>query len=178
MPWTKRKGRPSNWRQLEKWKPLKGYEDLYFISNMGRIKQTHRTRHGVKQQYTRKIRYLSPSLTNDMPTVGLTDNQGKRTYHQVKNLVADNWLQPRHPGTLVEWRHRELFEDCSVYNIKEKGYTRWKNQKLTPEERDYIRDKIKKEYYRGIQADLARQFGLTKMAITQIKHQSEENNYK
>lgn len=73
---------------MEKWKPIKGYENLYIVSNTGKIKTVSRTvqrsRNGclpVKEkelaQYKDKYGYMGVSLQKD----------GKRRTEKVHRLV-------------------------------------------------------------------------------------------
>lgn len=65
----------------EQWKPVVGYEDLYFVSNLGRI-------YGIKRK-----RLISICLRKDGYTkVGLYKN-GIRTHFGVHRLVAQAFIE-------------------------------------------------------------------------------------
>lgn len=75
----------------EVWKDIPGYEGLYQVSNMGRVKSLPRTKIVVRE-YPSKI--LATSLSNGYPTVTLCI--GSKQYNmKVHHLVADAFLRKR-----------------------------------------------------------------------------------
>ena len=75
----------------ETWKDIKGYEGLYQVSNMGRIKSLERTvtkKNGRK--YTVKGRILKPGTDRDgYLLVILSNTSGKRKTFKVHRLVCE-----------------------------------------------------------------------------------------
>ena len=67
---------------MEVWKPIKGYEGLYEVSNMGRVRSL-RNNHG---NYREKI--MKPNKTKcGYLRVGLRDKEGKRKWFSIHRLV-------------------------------------------------------------------------------------------
>lgn len=71
---------PNNNKMKEKWKFIKGYEDLYEVSNFGRI----RNRKFVMKVYTDKAGYIY---------VALSKNKVSKKY-KVHRLVAGAFIRP------------------------------------------------------------------------------------
>jgi hypothetical protein len=77
--------------QIEVWKDIKGYEGLYQVSNMGRLKSLERTVAGKNgSERTIRERILKPS-TNEYGylRVCLCDSRGKRKFLSVHRLVCE-----------------------------------------------------------------------------------------
>ena len=73
----------------EIWKPIEGYEGLYEVSNLGRVKSLERyvgKRHHIKEKY----------LTNDVNQKGycrvLLSMNGKAKHYAVHRLVAEAFI--------------------------------------------------------------------------------------
>lgn len=75
---------------MEIWKDVKGYEGLYQVSNLGRVKGLPFFKTGVKG-YLMKERILKPGITEGYARVVLTKN-GVRTTMKVHRLVAAAFL--------------------------------------------------------------------------------------
>lgn len=70
----------------EKWKPVKGYEGFYSVSNCGRVKSLERTASGTNRRQSEKI--LTPVLGNrGYYSVNLCKN-GKQRRFYIHRLVA------------------------------------------------------------------------------------------
>jgi len=80
--------------QIEVWKDVKGYEGLYQVSNMGRVKSLERTvirKNGKKQ--TIRERILKPIVGQDgYLLVNLYDSSGKRKSFYAHRLVCETFL--------------------------------------------------------------------------------------
>lgn len=77
----------------EIWKPIKGYEGIYEVSNLGRIKSLERKvyadfKFGKTRTY--KERILKPGIVNGYQQVKLRDNSNKIVY--VHRLVAETFI--------------------------------------------------------------------------------------
>ena len=82
---------------IEQWKPVKGYEELYEVSNLGRVKS-------LNYNHTGKERILKPGkVGNGYLQVGLWKN-GKEKRFLVHRLVAIAFLP--NPEGLPEVNHR------------------------------------------------------------------------
>lgn len=65
--------------EKEIWRPIKGYENRYFVSNFGRVKGP--------------LKILKPSISNwGYERVRIVDNNGKRTSPRVHRLVAQAFI--------------------------------------------------------------------------------------
>ena len=99
----------------EIWKPIKGYEGLYEVSNWGRVKSL---KFG-------KERILKPSIRHGYYFVGLSKNGIVKTY-QVHRLVAEAFID--NPNNYKEVNHKdenklnnsvENLEWCDrLYNVR------------------------------------------------------------
>lgn len=93
----------------EKWKPVKGYEGLYEVSDFGRIKSLKRTetvKNKRGETYTRshKERILAQTLdgrSNYLQVMLCKDGKGKK--HLVHRLVANAFIE--NPLSLQEVNH-------------------------------------------------------------------------
>lgn len=92
----------------EQWKPIKGYEGFYEISNFGRVKSikrvvTSKTKNGKPSTKMLKERILSlQKSTNGYVQVGLSKEKEVRIY-RVHRLVADAFIA--NPDNLPEVNH-------------------------------------------------------------------------
>ena len=79
----------------ESWKNIKGYEGLYQVSNMGRVKSLERTvtrKNGIKQ--TIRERILKPSTDKDgYLLVSLYNGRGKVKTFKVHRLVCEAFYE-------------------------------------------------------------------------------------
>ena len=89
----------------EIWKPIKGYEGLYEVSNLGRIKSLVNN----KGQYREKI--LKPRYTYGYLKVILCKNGIKKNY-RVHRLVAEAFLP--NPDNLPLINHKDEQKDNNI----------------------------------------------------------------
>lgn len=68
----------------EIWKDIKGFEQLYKISNLGNVKS-------LSNNFSRKEKILKPKQRKGYLYVGLCKN-GKRKYYLVHRLVAEHFI--------------------------------------------------------------------------------------
>ena len=77
----------------EIWKPVKGYEGRYEVSNMGRVKSLGRYRYGKKGgTYAVKERILSNTICGAGYHRICMFMDGNRDYNLVHRLVAENFI--------------------------------------------------------------------------------------
>ena len=96
---------------VEEWRPIAGYEGIYEVSNLGRVRSldryvVHKTID--KKNYTRHIKgsILSPIINskNKYLTVGLHDG-GRRIAAYVHRLVAETFIP--NPYNMPEVNHKD-----------------------------------------------------------------------
>ena len=138
---------------MEIWKNVVGYEGLYEVSNIGRVKNSRRNT------------ILSPGLSQGYEYVALYKN-GVRRNKQVNRLVAEAFLENNENRPLVhhkdemklnnsvdnlEW---QTYEYNNTYNgvavrrgEKIKGYTPWNKGKSMPDSfKQKVSDGMKRYY--------------------------------
>lgn len=89
-------------RVKEKWKWVRGYEGLYKVSNMGRIKTLRRANSlkDIKEQI------MKPCLTVGYEYIQLTDDKGKTKKHRVHRLVLSAF-KPRENEIYLQVNHQD-----------------------------------------------------------------------
>lgn len=88
---------------IERWKPVKGYEGIYEVSDHGRVRSVDRTVNysdGRVHRYKGKVLSAGLSKRGGYPLVSLY-TQGKNQSHYVHSLVAETFIGPRLEGTEV-----------------------------------------------------------------------------
>ena len=79
---------------MEIWKDIKGYEGLYQVSNLGR----------VKSLYFSKEKILTAHICKGYQRIGLSKN-GKQTLYYIHVLVAETFIS--NPFNLPEVNHKD-----------------------------------------------------------------------
>lgn len=112
----------------EIWKDIIGYEGLYQVSNLGRVKALDRYKISNGGKYLIKEHIMKPNTqgTCDYHRVGLTDNNRIRKYHTIHKLVAtafiennNNYREINHKDGNKHNNYVDNLEWCSrSYNIK------------------------------------------------------------
>lgn len=74
---------------VEKWKSIKGYEGIYEISNMGRVRSLGFKKNN-KSIYKKGL--LQPSICYGYQKVSLVDRNGKRETPSIHRLVAKHFI--------------------------------------------------------------------------------------
>jgi len=175
----------------EEWRQVAGYEGLYMISNLGRVKSLPRlVKRSIGGSYTTKERVLKGGTTcykkrkTGYRFVILSkDNKSKNFY--VHKLVAQAFItnnknksQVNHIDgnklnntvTNLEWcTPLENSRHAIAHNLVPKGQD-LSYSKLTLAQVNYIREQILNSYYRGMQKDLANKFNVSTATISLIKN--------
>ena len=104
-------------KTIEQWKPVKGYEELYAVSNLGRVKSLNYHRTGVEK-------IIKPKKSgNGYLQVGLWKN-GKRKFFLVHRLVAEAFIP--NPEGFEQVNHKdEVKTNNCVSNLE--WVSRWDN---------------------------------------------------
>ena len=87
---------------MEEWRDIKGYEGLYQVSNLGRVKSLARK---INNQYGKKERLMTQKIDKDgYKRVGLNKN-GKQIYYGVHRLVAQAFIS--NPNNYPQINHKD-----------------------------------------------------------------------
>lgn len=93
---------------MEIWKDIKGYEELYQVSNLGRVKSLD---HYIKQRNNSKKLYkgqmIKPQLNHQEQgyfIVGLSKNNKRKCYY-IHRLVAEHFIE--NPKNKPEVNHKD-----------------------------------------------------------------------
>lgn len=80
-------------KQEEIWRPVKGYEGLYEVSNRGRVRSVDRWVTGKDgKKYFYKGQTLKPRVDEDGYLLVTLSRNGKKRTFQVHRLVAETWI--------------------------------------------------------------------------------------
>lgn len=162
---------------IENWKPVVGYEDLYEVSDAGRVRSCPRVIHTYGgRTYLRKGRELAQTADKDGYRKVHLSKDGSACHRTVHSLVLEAFDSPRSPGFVcrhldgnptnnhisnLSWgTPSENHRDCYEY-----GGTHGRG-KLTREQVLAIRCRLSEG---ARQADLAREYGVHFMNIHAIK---------
>src|SRR5699024_5513207 len=73
--------------EMEVWKPVKGFEGFYEISNTGRVKSLERISRRNNKPYKKKEKILTPIPMGNYLGIQLAINKNTR------NVISTDWLQ-------------------------------------------------------------------------------------
>lgn len=178
----------------ETWKPVKGYEGLYEVSSIGRVKRVARMvdysnkRFSKDTQMSIREKILSPvkigSSKEKYFAVNLRNNSGERKLKKVHRLVAEAFIP--NPGGLPQIDHKDGNKNNnSVSNLEwvtgEENYRRALNMglacskgsrngnaKLTDEQVTEIRKTHIRESRNFGAMALSRKYGVHRSTIEKI----------
>lgn len=104
---------------IEEWKPIKGYEEIYEVSNMGRIKAL-----GFKKNNKSRSKkgLLQPFTSNSYQKVSLTDRNSKAKTYFIHQLVAKHFIDNSNNYNIVDHINTNK-ADNRYFNL------RWTTQK-------------------------------------------------
>ena len=97
-------------RTMEIWKDVKGYEGLYQVSNLGRVKSFRKsTKYGMPEEII-----LKPSMINSgYHVVSLYSPNKKKKKFQVHRLVAESFLSNKDNLPCVNHKDENKTNNCS-----------------------------------------------------------------
>jgi hypothetical protein len=125
----------------EEFRDIKDYENLYQISNFGKVKSLERIIKNNGGLYHKKEIILTPVNSRDYPCVGLSKN-GKSTLSKIHRLVAEAFIpNPQNKKTVnhkdgnklnnyvwnLEWATSKEQMNHSIYVLGNNN-NRWKNR--------------------------------------------------
>jgi hypothetical protein len=92
---------------VEEWRDIEGYEGLYQVSNMGRVKSLHRSGRILRPMHRNCDKYLRISLHKN----------GKVKYEYLHRLVAKAFIP--NPYNFPETNHIDTDpRNCKAYNLE------------------------------------------------------------
>lgn len=171
---------------MEEWKPIKGFEGLYEISSIGRVKSLSRLiDRGGKPNYVRKERMLMTPLDRyGYKKVSLSKNK-VRKHTTVHRLVAEAFIS--NPKELPEVNHKDgdklnnhknNLEWCTgEYNMKHARSNNLIDYNKVSGENCYITNltnevvsEIREKLNKGIRnKDIEVEYKLSRSAVSRIK---------
>lgn len=117
----------------EIWKPCRGYEELYEVSNLGKVRSCDKMVWNGKVYYSKKGALKTPNLRNDgYVTVALYRN-GKCKHVRVHRLVAFAFIENNNPKSYGDVNHI----DCNRSN-NEVSNLEWCNTLTNHEHSDKL----------------------------------------
>lgn len=144
----------------EDWKDIKGYEGLYQISNLGRIKSVER--HDTLGRHVRERKLKFQSNKDGYLNVTLRSNNVKKTY-LVHRLVAKTFIP--NPHGFPEINHKDTIRNnCMASNLE------WCDRKYNVNYADAKEKIIKKHQKKVAQID---KYGKIKQIFSSIKEASK-----
>lgn len=126
----------------EQWRPVVGFEHLYEVSDLGRVRSIPRYARNVSKKGKEGVRWrpgkvLKAALEKGYERVALTDKNGGAKMHMVHHLVYEAYNGPRTeglviahddgvktnntPGNLVEKSQKANVEDKFKHGTMQRG---------------------------------------------------------
>lgn len=90
----------------EIWKPIKDFENLYEVSNLGRVKSLPRIKINNRGKQLTKEKIMKPhDFNNGYYKVPLTNKEHLKKYYLVHRLVAQSFIP--NPNNLPQVNHKD-----------------------------------------------------------------------
>jgi hypothetical protein len=171
----------------EEWRPVVGYEGLYSVSSLGRVRSEERvvevvaSRSGFRGPHQRRVkeRVLSASPNNDGHALVLLCVDGTKSVRYVHSLVLEAFIGPRPPGQCA-LHGPNGSSDNSLGNLRygtygeNNGSDRYRDGTMTCGER-HPRSRFTEQQVKEIRASgldparLALRYGVTTSAVRHIR---------
>jgi hypothetical protein len=114
---------------IERWLPVVGWEGIYEVSNLGRVRSLDRM---LPDGRRRKGQLMNTRLQHGYPISQLCRN-GKYTHKLVHSLVAEAFIGPRPKGKVVNHKDHIKWHPA-VWNLEYVTYSEnfWHTYKVRP----------------------------------------------
>lgn len=100
----------------EVWKPIKGFEEYYSVSNLGLVRSEERYVNSINGPRIVRERILKPKMDETRRLQVVLSKNCKLTTYRVHKLVSNAFLGPCPKG--MEVRHKNSIEsDCKLNNL-------------------------------------------------------------
>ena len=164
---------------MEVWKPVKGFEGFYEISNTGRVKSLERISRRNNKPYKKKEKILTPIPMGNYLGIQLAINK-KHKKRYIHRLVADAFVEPKsdivnhkdgnkhnNNANNLEWVTNSENISHAYDNKLNNNYGENSHYCKYP---DAIVSEMRRLYKTGeySQADMARKFNMSKMQAHRI----------
>lgn len=103
----------------EIWKDVKGFENLYQVSNLGRVKSLERVVNGRWGKYSVKSKLLTNYVSKSGYIVVSLSKDGKVSYKKVHRLVANAFIP--NPDNLPQVNHKDEVKTNNTVILNEDG---------------------------------------------------------
>lgn len=91
----------------EKWKDIAGYEGLYQISSLGRVRSQDRTTPDGRKIFGKMLKVVGRTMKGKVyAAVNLSRDNHKRS-HSVAKLVAENFVSSDAIISALRWSHKD-----------------------------------------------------------------------
>lgn len=163
----------------EEWKPVKGYENRYMVSDHGRVKSLERiieALDGFERHYQEKFLKLKPNKVRGYTAVRLYDDKGNYKHIEVHRLVALHFLSNpdglpivNHIDQVRDNNHMDNLEWCSyAHNLLHRGAHRKGREKIKKKVFQY--SLLDEEFIKAWPSatDCARETGIDRSGISHV----------
>jgi hypothetical protein len=103
---------------MEKWKNIEGYEGIYQISDLGRVRSLDRVIKNCKTFSQKKGMLLKPYVHNSGYLRAGLSKEGKMNYYMIHRLVANAFLGKPEDASLVVMHMNDIKTDNRLENLK------------------------------------------------------------
>ena len=163
---------------MEEWRPIPGYEGIYEVSDLGRIRSLDRYclgKDGRSEFHPGKILVCGPGK-HGYAVVGLRDGEKRRT-RTVHTIVAEVFLSPRPPrhdvmhlnGNRLDNRATNLRYGTRAENLHQ-TYAYGGTAGPGKLSREQARDAMRRMDYGESPLDLAKEYGVNNAAMYHIRN--------